>query len=165
MGTARNDGQHIPRPMPFPAVPIDLERQTAASGSCNRSNLRTLQGPQVRPIAAPTGRGLPFQVSGGCGKRQGIKDVLAIVSYSPHWPGAANHSQWELQSVEPADAADKQTVPACQWISRSLQWLLIPAKNKMMDLAKLILKSDNGENCVVILSISYEEDSGLLNYK
>ncbi|CAM5155335.1 unnamed protein product [Natator depressus] len=50
-------------------------------------------------------------------ERRGPRDVLAATSRSPHWPGMANHGQWELQSVEPEDTAGKQTLPAHQWIS------------------------------------------------
>ncbi|EMP30875.1 hypothetical protein UY3_12002 [Chelonia mydas] len=61
---------------------------------------------QVRPIAAPTGRGSPSQANGGCEKRHRPRDVLTDASHSPHWPGMVNHSQWELRSAKAADAAD-----------------------------------------------------------
>ncbi|EMP30610.1 Sorting nexin-8 [Chelonia mydas] len=43
MGAVGGDGQHIPWPMLLPAAPIGLERQTAATGSCDGPNLQTLQ--------------------------------------------------------------------------------------------------------------------------
>ncbi|EMP34033.1 hypothetical protein UY3_08842 [Chelonia mydas] len=68
MGAVGSGRQHILRPAPLPAAPIGRERRTVASGSCDRPNLRKLQG---RLITA-----------------------------------AANRGQWELQSTEPADAAE-----------------------------------------------------------
>ncbi|EMP29370.1 hypothetical protein UY3_13516 [Chelonia mydas] len=70
-------------------------------------------GLQVRPIAASTGHGLQFQANGGCGKRRGLRDVLAADFRSPHWPGTANRGQWELQMAETADAAT--TGEVAQW--------------------------------------------------
>ncbi|EMP34193.1 hypothetical protein UY3_08656 [Chelonia mydas] len=43
MGAAGSSGQHVPRPTMLPAAPMGLEWQTAASGSCDRPNLQTLQ--------------------------------------------------------------------------------------------------------------------------
>uniref|UniRef100_A0A8C3FUG0 Uncharacterized protein n=1 Tax=Chrysemys picta bellii TaxID=8478 RepID=A0A8C3FUG0_CHRPI len=64
---------------------------------------------QVRPIVTPTGRGSPLQANGGGGKPWPVHPSARAASRSPHWPGAANRGQWELQSAEPGDAAGKQT--------------------------------------------------------
>ncbi|EMP29158.1 hypothetical protein UY3_13738 [Chelonia mydas] len=45
-GGCRKGGQHIPWPALLPAAPIGLGRRTAASGSCDRLNLQTLQAPE-----------------------------------------------------------------------------------------------------------------------
>lgn len=58
-----------------------------------------------------------LQNNGDCGKRRGLRDVLATASRSPHWPGTVTQGQWELRSAEPEDASGKQTIPAHQQIS------------------------------------------------
>ncbi|EMP41546.1 hypothetical protein UY3_01206 [Chelonia mydas] len=58
-----------------------------------------------------------YQVNGGCGKQQGLRDVMAATSHCPHWPGMGDRDQWELRSAKPADTARKQTVRVRQRIS------------------------------------------------
>ncbi|EMP35716.1 Dystonin [Chelonia mydas] len=51
MGAAGSSGQHVPWPTPLPTAPIGQGQRTAASGSRDQPNLRTLQmGTNVIPV-------------------------------------------------------------------------------------------------------------------
>ncbi|EMP33325.1 hypothetical protein UY3_09555 [Chelonia mydas] len=99
--------QHIPQPTPLPAAPIGLKRRTAASGSCDQPNPRTLQRPQTQLIAASTGRSSPFQANGGCGKRQPANPSAHATSHSPTGLG---------QQTKTSDSCDR---PNLQMLQRS----------------------------------------------
>uniref|UniRef100_A0A8C0IR35 Clavesin-1 n=1 Tax=Chelonoidis abingdonii TaxID=106734 RepID=A0A8C0IR35_CHEAB len=66
-----------------------------------------IEGLQVQLITAPTGRGSLLQANGSCRKRHGLRDLLATVSSSSHWPGVVNRGQWELRLTGPVDGAGK----------------------------------------------------------
>ncbi|EMP28127.1 Growth arrest-specific protein 2 [Chelonia mydas] len=67
-----------------------------------------LPRPQVRPIAAPSGRGSLLQANGSYWNWHGPRDVLATASSSSHSPGAVNRGHWEPRLAEPEDVAGRE---------------------------------------------------------
>ncbi|EMP29844.1 hypothetical protein UY3_13033 [Chelonia mydas] len=65
--------------------------------------------------------------------RVALKLLFKLRAPSPHWPGAVNRDQWELQSAKPADAAESLCTGVVQALWKERNGILPPVAELFSD--------------------------------